>query len=318
MKKHFKISIAVCILASLFVSPAFARQQLTFSGSQAGGTWFILCGALAQIVNKYMPGYEATPTPSSGAFENVRNLRDGVIDFAMMMPNVANAARTGTHPWVDEKYEGMRALFNAYTSPFMLITMETSDVHTVTDLINKRVATGSPGSSEASIFEIILPHYEMNINESFRRLPLSDVENSAAIVDGQVDAGIFITAVASPTIRELTTTHNVRFISIDPEVLAKVESEYPYFVKGEIPANTFRNQPEPVVTVVVWGQFVATEETDEDLVYEFMTAVFDNRAEIDEFIHLFREMNNDNVTDGMAVPLHPGAIRFYTERGIAF
>jgi len=163
-----------------------------------------------------------------------------------------------------------------------------------------------------------LPHYGMDINSSFRRFPLSDGENRSAIVDEQVDAGIFITAVASPTIRELTTTNDVRFVSIDPEVLAKVQSEYPYFVKGEIEANTFRLQTEPVSTVIVWGQFVCTEDTDEDFVYEFMKVVFDHRDEIEAIQPLFKQVTMDNITDGMSVPLHPGAIRFYKERGVKF
>ena len=318
MKKQFKILIAACVMLSLFVSPAFARTHLTLAGSQVGGTWFILAGAFAQVINRTMPGFEAVPTPSSGAFENVRNLRDGVIDFAVMMPNVAYAARTGAHPWVDEKYEGMRALFNVYTSPFMLITQAGSGIYTVTDLIDARIATGSPGSSEASVFEVILPHYDMDINASFRRFPLSDMENSNAIIDGQVEAGIFITAVASPTIMELTTTNDVRFISISPEVLASVQEDRPYFVKGEIPANTFRLQTEPVSTVVVWGMFVATEETCEELVYDLMTAIFDNREEVESIVPLFREMTYYNVTDGITIPLHYGAIRFFESRGISF
>ena len=317
MKKQLRTAVATCILFFLFLSPAMAAQtQLIFAGSKVGGTWFILCGAFAQIVNRHMPGYEASPSPSSGSFENVRNLRDGVVDCAMLLPNVAYAAHHGQEPWRDAKYEGLRAMFNTYTSAFMIITKADSGIKTISDLKGKRVAIGSPGSSESSIFAAVLPHYGMDL-KSFKTFPLSDAESSSAIIDGQIDAGLFITGVTAPTIKELTTTCDTHFIPIDPEILDKVQGEIPYFVNGEIPADTFKLQSEAVPTVLIWGQICCTEDTDEEFVYNFVKQVFEHKEEVESLNALFKEVTLENVTDGMPVPMHPGAIRYFKEQGVS-
>ena len=318
MRKQFRVIGAICILVSLFVSPSFAAtKQLNFAGSKVGGTWFILCSAFAQVVNKYMPGYEASPSPSSGSFENVRNLRDGVVDCALIMPNVSYAAFNGLEPWKDTKYDGMRAMFNTYTSAFMIVTKADSGIRTIADLKGKRVSTGSPGSSESSLLAAVLPQYGMDFS-SIKTFPLSDAEASSAIIDGQIDAGLFIAGVTAPTLKELTTTCDTRFIPIEPEVLEKIQEQYSYFVKGEIPADTFKLQTEAVPTVLAWGQVCCTEETDEEFVYEFTKAVFEHKEEIDSMNALFKEVNMTNVTEGMPIPMHPGAIRYFKEQGLTF
>ena len=319
MKKQFRMIITVCILLSFIASPALAaKKQLNLAGSKVGGTWFILCSAFAQVINKYMPDYEASPSPSSGSFENVRNLRDGMVDMALILPNVAYAAYNGQAPWKEAKYQGMRALFNTYPSAFMMVTQADSGIKSIPDMKGKRVAVGSPGSSESSLLSAVLPQYGMDFSSFGKTFPLSDTEASSAIVDGQIDVGLFISGVTAPNMKELTTTCDTRFISIEPEVLDKIQKQYPYFVKGEIRPNTFRLQTEPVSAVLIWGPLCCTEDADEEFVYQFVKAIFEHRDEVEAVNALFKEVTMENVTDGMPIPMHPGAIRYFKEQGLKF
>ena len=317
--KVIGVLLALVLFFSTATVSAAANQQLTFAGSQAGGTWFIFCGAVAQMVNKYMPGYDATPAPSSGSFENVRGLRDGLIDGALILPNITHAAYNGEKPWIDPKYEGLRGIFNAYSFPYMIVTRADSDIRGIADFKGKRIASGPPGSAETTIFEdVILAQYGMTGKDLGRIWPLSDGERSSALIDKQADVGLFLTGVAAPTLKELTTTCDTRFIPIEPQYLENIAKTYSYFTMGNLKADTFRLQTEDIPSIIMWGQFCCTEETDEEFVYQLVKTVFEHKAEIEEIMPLFKEVNLQTATVGMSMPLHPGAIRYYREQGIEF
>jgi TRAP transporter TAXI family solute receptor len=167
------------------------------------------------------------------------------------------------------------------------------------------------------LLEAILPYYGLSVND-IKLVPLTDGERASALTDGQIDIGVWFLGVTSPTLTELTTINDVRFIPSEEALLKKANEAHPFYTIGEIAPNTFKGQLEAVPSIVMWGLINCGEYLGEELVYEFTKNVFEHKSEVEDVVRLFKDVNLESATLGIDIPLHPGAKRYFEEKGIKF
>jgi TRAP transporter TAXI family solute receptor len=304
--------IALLLFLLLIPSVGFGKD-LIIAGSQATGTWFVFCGAVCQMITKYMPGHRCSPTPSSGSAENIRNIDSGVIDMALSLPDVLYEAYTGTGMFKDKQVKDIRAMFNSYSFPLHIITLTKSGLKSIAELKGKKVAIGPPGSTDHKAFELLLPYYDMTMKDMQIR-PLSLPDRVSALSDGQVDAIVVLTGITSSAVTELMTTKDARYIQIPSATLKKFNEKYPYYVEGTIPKGTYKNLREDVTTVFTWGVLCASAKTDSKFIYDVTKLVFEKKEEIVQIINLAKELNPKDAVK-VPIPLHPGAEKYFREIG---
>jgi uncharacterized protein len=307
---------------SLTATEAFAQakpggsRSLIIAGSASTGTWFIFASALSQLVNKHLPGINASPTPSAGTPENLRNLGTGAVDIALGLPDYLYIAYRGEGPFSGpKKMDQIRSFYNTYSFPLHIMVNAGSDIKDIKDLKGKRIGTGAPGSGERDLTLRVLEPYGLT-EKDVRFSPLSVGERCSALGDGKVDCSFVLTGITSAAIQELTTTKNIRYLSISPEPFNAINKKYPYYTKGIIPANIFKGQAQEVSTIIMWGVLTSLAKFDEELAYKITRLTFENKKELVELSPLSKEISLETATVGLPIPLHPGAEKYFKEKGV--
>lgn len=307
--------IAVSCLSFAPAAVAQTQTQLRIGGSGIGGTFYVFAGAMAALIDKHMAPLAATALPAAGSAENVRKLKLSQIDFAVSVPDAAFYAQRGTGPFArDGGYPDLRGVTNIYDAPFMIASLQSSNIRTIADFKGKRVAVGNPGGLEHFYADVVLKAYGLSLKE-VTPVPMAIGDRGKALADGNVDAAVFLVGTTSAVVKELTSLHQVRFIPLSKEALSKITAEHPYYSASEIPAKTFKGQEEAVPAIYVVNVVVARGDLPEDLVYRLTKLMFEQKAELTAMQPLAAALDPMQGCVNMPVPLHRGAERYFREVG---
>ncbi len=306
-------------LVVLAVGPAVAQQRLSIGTASTGGSWYPLGGGVANMINTYIKGYYASAHPSGASIENIRAVMKGNDALALSMPDAAFYAYTGQGAFKGKPQKGLRGLFSTYPVDIQFYVLADSPIRTIADIKRQgkklKVAVGAPGSGTEKMAQYILKVYGItydDINPQF----LSATETTAAMKDGNIDVAIVTLGTPAPTLMELFTQRSIRFLDIEPAVAQKINQAFPAYFPRTIPAGTYKGMTKPHHTLAWMGLFVVNEKMSAELAYKILKAVFDHKAELDKIHAKFKLISLKTATSGMSIPLHPGAVKFFRERGV--
>lgn len=316
--KRLSILIFTLFLLATLVGVGYpAEKRLVIGTASTGGTWYPLGGGVAAIVTKYIKEVSTTAIPSGASIENIRAISKGTQDLALTMPDVAFFAYNGLEMFKTERHEEIRGLFATYPIDIQFYVEEKSPVKTIADIKGKnlRVAVGPPGSGTEVMARLVLKEYGITYDD-IREQFISHTEATAAMKDGNIDVGIVTLGTPAPTLMDLTQYKKIRFLDIEPEMADRINKKFPAYFPRTIPAGTYSGMTKPHHTLAWMGLFILHKDFPGELAYEILKAVFDNKTELDAIHVQFKSILLENANKGMSVPLHPGAIRFFKERGI--
>ena len=321
MQRVSKLVLAgLLVLGLAMVLPGGATaadKRLAIGTASTGGSWYPLGGGVANVINKYIPGYYASAHPSGASIENIRAVMKGQDALALSMPDAALYAYEGKGPFKGKPQKGLRGLFSTYPVDIQFYVLADSPVKTIADIKGKnlKVAVGAPGSGTEKMAQYVLKVYGItydDIDEQF----LSATETTAAMKDGNIDVGIVTLGTPAPTLMDLATQRQIRFLDIEPEVANKINKDFPAYFPRTIPAGTYKGMKKPHHTLAWMGLFVVNKDMPDKLAYDICKAVFDHKAELDKIHKKFTLITLESATNGMSIPLHPGALKFFKERGV--
>ncbi|MBM4338362.1 MAG: TAXI family TRAP transporter solute-binding subunit [Deltaproteobacteria bacterium] len=293
------------------------EKRLVIGTASTGGTWYLLGGGVSGIINKYIKGVTSTAIPSGASIENIRAISKMKQDLALTMPDIAFYAFNGQEMFKDGKVDDIRGLFSTYPIDIQIYVEEKSSIKSISDIKGKnpKVAVGPPGSGTEVMARYVLKEYGItydDIQEQF----LSHTEATAAMKDGNIEVGIVTLGTPAPTLVELTRYKKIRFLDIEPAVGERVNKKFPAYFPRVIPSGTYPGMAKEHHTLGWMGFFIVNKDCTGDLAYEMLKAIFDHKAELDAIHAMFKEITLANATKGMSIPLHPGAVRFFKERGV--
>jgi len=316
-------SVIVAGLLSGVVAPAPAaqpRRSVTIAAGSVDGVYYSIAGAISRITSDTKSlDIRATVASSGGSMANVQLILAGEADFAFLQNDIAYYAFNGIElePFVGKPMKSMTGVFSVYPQAVHLIATHASGVKSVRDLKGKRVAFGPVGSAtEQNALQVLEVH---GIAESDLAAAVR-VSFSAAVDQlkaGAVDAAFFAIAVGAPVVADALASGKLSLISVGASASEALLRKYPFYTIDDIPANTYKNQDREVVAPAVMATLVARSALPEDLVYRFTKAVFDNLPQLHSAHAAARNLTLQTALVGMALPLHPGAQRFFKENGIA-
>ncbi|MCF8042481.1 MAG: TAXI family TRAP transporter solute-binding subunit [Desulfarculaceae bacterium] len=317
VKTILAVFLALALALSVAGGALAADQRLSIGTASTGGSWYPLGGGVANMINKYIKGYYASAHPSGASIENIRAVMKGQDAMALSMPDAALYAYEGKGAFEGKPQKNLRGLFSTYPVDIQFYVLADSPVKTIADIKGKnlKVAVGAPGSGTEKMAQYVLKVYGItydDIDEQF----LSATETTAAMKDGNIDVGIVTLGTPAPTLMDLATQREIRFLDIEPAVAQKINKDFPAYFPRTIPAGTYKNMTKPHHTLAWMGLFVVNADMSDQLAYDICKAVFDHKAELDKIHKKFALINLESATSGMSVPLHPGAVKFFKERGI--
>ncbi len=328
-----KASVAIVCLGGIAAGTAAAQQPSFFRIVTGGtaGTYFPIGGLLANAISNPpgsrgceeggscgVPGLIATAVASNGSVANINAIVSGAAESGFSQSDVAYWAYTGTGIYEGQgAVEGIRAIANLYPESIHLVARADAGIDSVDDLRGKAVSLDEPGSGTLVDARIILEAYgltEADIEAEYLK------PNQAADLmrDGNMDAFFFVGGFPAGAIAELATGFDIVLVPIDGEQAEAIIGEYGFFAEHTIPGGTYEGVDEDVQTLSVGAQWVTSVDQPEELVYEITRALWNDstRALLDSGHAKGRSIRLETALDGIGIPLHPGAERFYTEAGL--
>lgn len=330
MKRKVSLLLVLLLVFSMVVAGCSQNDGQAASGNDSGtkaektfvtiatggssGPYFAIGGAISNLLNEKVDVVNASVQSTGASAVNATLLGTKKAEIAFAMNDVINYAYTGTEVFKEKgKVESLRGIASLYPNFVQLITLKDKGINEVSELKGKKVGVGAPGSgTEVNARQILSAHeitYD-DIDEDF----LSYAESIEQLKNGAIDAAFLTSGLPNATIMDLATTHDVKIIPIRKEAIEKLAKEFPFYSSEMIPTGTYDNE-EDVETAAVKTLLVTREDLSEELVYDITKTIFENLDTLAQTHSAAKKISIDTVRDGMPIPLHPGAEKYFKEQG---
>ena len=315
MKRTVLITLALALIALTVQAEEKTRLSVVTGGT--GGVYYPLGGAVANVLSKYLPGTAATAEVTSASIDNLKLVGAGKADIAFSMSDSAWDGYNG-----NGKFHGklpLRSIVVLYANKTQVVTVQGKGIEKMSDLKGKRISTGAPGSGTELIALRLLEAYGIDPEKDVKREKLSVAESVGAIKDNKIDAFVWSGGLPTAAIVDLGATPGQKLMLLDHSdaIPAMVKKYGPLYVKDTIPAKTYPGQEKDVSILSVWNILAVNEKMDDTMAYQITKTIFENKPELvavhKEAMHIALE---DQLKGGSPIPFHPGALKYFAEKGI--
>src|SRR5262244_2828217 len=273
---------AIALAASLIAGAALAQQKTIAIGTGGtGGVYYPLGGGLANVLSKYLPGYQATAEVTGGSVDNLKLIGSGQSEIGFSMADAALDAFKG-----EDKFRGskvaVRTLMVLYPNRMHVVTIEGTGIEKMADLKGKRVSTGSPGSATEVMAFRVIEAAGLDKDKDMRRERLGVAESVNAIKDRKIDAFFWVAGLPTPSVTDLAATPGVKIKLIDhADVVGKMNAKYgQLYAASVIPAKTYPGQDKDNPQATVWNILVTSDQMPDNIAYAICKVIFDRKSEL--------------------------------------
>ena len=322
MKKVLAFMMALMMLGTLIAGcggsgkdekkPA-AQKFINIATGGTAGTYFPLGGAIADILNKNIPGANASAQSTGASVANINLLQQGKVDLAFVQNDIAYYAANGTEMFKDKKVAGLKGIATLYPETIQIVTLDKSGITSLDQIKGKRVAVGAAGSGTEANARQILAAYGLTYQDVSVQY-LSFGEASSALKDGNVDVAFVTAGHPTAAIQDIATQHKVVLIPVDAAKADALIAKYPFYTKVNIPAKTYTNQNTDVSAVAVRCMLVVSEKMDAQLGYDITKAIFSNLERLKAAHAAAGAVSKSSAKDGMSITLNAGSEKYFKEK----
>ncbi len=325
MKKILMVLISFCLLGNIVFATGNAEKVETTDSkgivmgtSGMTGSWYPVAATIVTQVSKYTDS-KITVQASGGSTENIRLMKQKEYQFGMINTAINEYAWSGTQYFKgEEPWKDVRFVCNLFPTALQAVSWKDSGIKTFADLKGKAIAPGSPGSGDLIQYEEILSFYGLTTKDVDWR-PLSHTERVAAMKDRHLDVAGYATAWPASGIIELASSRPINLLGFKDPVKDKIEfsKKFPWYGFGTIPAGTYNGMDEDVEVFTTGSTICAISSVPDKVVYDFLDGMFKGIEEVRAVHDQAKKISLETATNMMGnIPLHPGAVKYYKEKGI--
>lgn len=317
-KKALTAGLAVVMSAALLVGCGGGEKQaadkkfINIATGGTAGTYYPIGGAMAEILNKEIPGMNASAQSTGASVSNVNMLHDEQVDMAIIQNDIAFYAANGTEMFKDKDVKNIRGIATLYPETCQFVTLDSSGIKTIADVKGKRVAVGAAGSGVEANVRQILEIYGITYDDITVQY-LSFAEGASALKDGNVDVACLTAGYPTAAVQDVSSQNKVRLLPVDADKADELIAKYPFYTKTVIPAGTYQGFDEAVPAVSVMAMLVATDRVDDKLGYDIAKAIFSNLDRIQAAHSVGKLIKKDDALNGMPLKMNAGAEKFFKE-----
>ncbi len=326
MKKNWFASVLVlCLTAWLGMSlygcgdkdedteASVWRQPMAVATGGTGGVYYPYGGTMADIIAGQVEGMRAAAEVTGASVENVRLVHRHDAEIGLVMGDVAYQAYHGEGDFEGDPQD-LQVMFQMYPNVYHVVTLERDNLTSLSDLKGERVSVGAPGSGTE--YKTRLVFGSLGLYDELRIERLSFSENTDALRDRNIRAGVWSVGAPTSSIMDLTATHDIRILPFSEEEVKAVIDANPFYSEFIIEAGTYDGQEEDVRSLQVGNTAIVHKDATEEEVYKVVKAIFENRQRLVNVHHLAEWTTPEYTVDTAPVPLHPGTIRYFEEIGM--
>ena len=310
------VSVVACGTKTEAGAPAAKKAALTMGTGGESGTYFAVGGVLANVLNEKNPDImNVNVVSTGGSGDNLQNMAAGVYQLATVQSDVMTYAFNGTRSFEQTgKVPNVRILAGLYPETVQIVTTN-PDIKTVADLKGKKVCVGDVNSGTYFNATDVFNAYGMDIEKDIEPIFQSFGASTESLKDGKIDAAFLTAGAPTTSVVDLGTAKPVYLVSIDDEHIEKLLADCPFYAKLIIGKDVY-GTPEDCQTVTVKATLVADASVSDEVAYAIVKTIFENKEEITAAHAKGAELDLTFATDGMAIPFHPGAAKYFAEKGI--
>ncbi|KAA0890750.1 TAXI family TRAP transporter solute-binding subunit [Pusillimonas sp. ANT_WB101] len=323
LNKRLALTAGAAAMFAAMLSPLPAAAQQKFVSIGTGGVtgvYYAAGGAICRLVNKDRAkhGVRCSVESTGGSVFNVNTIKAGELDLGVVQSDVGYNAYNGEGQFKEAgKFEKLRSVFSLHPEPFTVVARKEANIKSFDDFKGKRFNVGNPGSGTRASMDMLLK--ERGADYSFFSLAseLRPDEHGSALCDGKIDGFFYGVGHPSANIQDPTTTCAAQLVSLTGPAVDALVDRYPYYAKVAIPAGLYPNNPNDTETYGVLATFVTSSDVPDETVYLVVKAVFDNLEDFKKLHPAFGHLEaKDMVGNGLSAPLHPGAEKYFKEKGL--
>jgi TRAP transporter TAXI family solute receptor len=316
---HKGLLASVLIALASLSGPAAAQQKfVTIGTGGVTGVYYAVGGAVCRLMNKSRAetGLRCSVESTGGSVFNANAIKTGELDFGLAQSDIQFGAAKGEGQFKGKADPDLRAVFSVHPEPFTVLARKDAGVTSFADFKGKRFNIGNPGSGTLSSMEELLRQMGWTKNDFSLAAELKADEQGTALCDNKIDGFFYGVGHPSAAIQDPTIACGAKLIPLTGPAVETLLKEHPYYAKATIPGGMYANNPNPTETYGVLATVITSAKVADTTVYALVKAVFDNFDEFKKLHPAFAHLEpKDMIKNGLSAPLHPGAIKFYKEKG---
>lgn len=312
MHRFFSAAFCLSMVLALSSAPARAADLITIGAAPMGGTYYPAALALAELINKHVPGVDARVEVTGGTMENPVLMEQGELEIGLANADVAFFAHKGQPPF-EEPLKNIRAMFSGLAPGVVqYAVLAESGIVSIKDLAGKRVAVGPQGNSSGLLFGKVLEFYGLSLADVTPSY-ISFSDGVAELLDGHVDMAVVQAGLPAPGLQEAYASGRaVGIISFPEKERDAFLNKYPYYIPVTIPKDTYSGQTADVVTFATQNMVLVHAKLSEKEVYAITRAVFEHLPDL-YAAHPSLESVTLKTAVSAPIPMHEGALRYFRE-----
>ena len=319
----FRTLIAAALVAAGMAgvsAPAVAQQSKFITVGTGGivGVYYPLGGAICRFVNagRKDHGLRCTVESTGGSVFNINSVMSGDMDIGFAQSDTQFHAMNGMNAFKDKPQPKLRALFSVYPELFTLVTRQDANIKSFADLKGKRLNIGDPGSGTRSTTELVMNAMGIKKEDLKFAGELKFVEMAPALCDNKIDAFTFVAGHPNAIFQEAATSCASSIASVAGPGVDKLVKDNPFYAKASVPGKMYKGTDTAQLTFGVLATLVASADLPDQTAYIITKAVFDNFDDFKKLHPAIANITKEEMLQGNSVPFHPGALKYFQEKGL--
>ncbi|MTI16073.1 TAXI family TRAP transporter solute-binding subunit [Rhodobacteraceae bacterium RKSG542] len=308
---------AALVFSSTTLGMAADQQFISIGTGGVTGVYYPTGGAICRLVNKDRRdhGIRCSVESTGGSAYNINTIQNGELEFGVAQSDVHANAYNGQAQWDGKPFEKLRAVFSVHPEPVTMLASKESGIKSLDDVKGKKLNIGNPGSGQYSTWQLLEKEGVVNTADLALATELKSAEAGQALCDGKIDAYYWLVGHPSASTQETISTCDAQLVNVEGPAIDDLLDKYSYYRTAEIPAGLYNNE-EPIKTFGVGATFVTSADVPEEVVYTVVKGVFENFDDFKKLHPAFANLKEEEmIKDSLTAPLHPGAVKYYKERG---
>ncbi len=330
------LAAAFAVVAGADDPKALAQSQNDLDGTRlfrigtggAQGTYFPIGTLIARAISERdascakgsdcgVPNLLAVAQESNGSVSNVEAISAGVLEAGMVQADVAHWAYTGTGVFAEkQKRADIRAIASLYRESVHLVVSRDSGMEAINDLAGRRISLDEPGSGTLVDARIVLDAYGLE-EADLKPVYIKPQYAAEKLTEGALDAFFIVAGFPTESVMALASRNAATLVPIERDVATRIQNMYPFLTPSVIPADTYPGVP-ATRTLSVYAQLLVSASLSDELAYKITRELWSERTKqlLEKGHPKGREIRLESALHGIPIPLHPGAEKFYRERGL--
>jgi len=314
MKKTVVV-LALCVAMIGLASAAMAGEvKLILATGGTAGTYYPYGGAMSKIWNSKIPGMNVTAQATGASVENVRLMNKDEVELALVQSDTIDFAFNAKETF-KEKLTKMAVVAVLYPELIHIVVRGELDINSFSGLRGKKVGVGAPGSGTEANFRQLMDVHRMGKDDVSTQY-LSFAESADQFKDRRIDAFMVTGGVPTSAIMDVATQREIKILPIEDTMLSILTAKYPFLSSAVIPANSYKGVTKDVKTAAVNAVLIAHPKLSTDVVYNLTKTLFENQAELGAAHAKGKVLSLQGAATGVSIPFHPGAAKYYKEKGV--